>query len=142
MSEQSTRENSRRTVADDLRQRAIDAYDGARDGVSNAGRKAGDTLSEAPLLALAGGLAAGALIAALLPRSKGETELLRPAGKKLADTARTAVDAAREAGTSRLGELGLTRDAGVETLRSVLKGAGDAARTSADAALTKVRGSR
>lgn len=141
MSEQTT-SGGRHTVGSDLRKRAIDAYDGARDGVSDAGRKAGDALSEAPLLALAGGLAAGALIAALLPRSKGETELLRPAGKKLADTARAAAEAAREAGTSRLGELGLTRDAGVETLRSVLKGAGDAARTSAEAAITKVRGSQ
>ena len=38
------------------RQRAIEAYAGARD-------RATDTLGEAPLLALAGGLAAGALIA-------------------------------------------------------------------------------
>ena len=140
MSEQ-TPSRARRTVGDDLRKRATDAFDGARDSVSQAGRKAGDTLSEAPLLALAGGLAAGALIAALLPRSEGESKLLRPAGKKLADTARTAAEAARQAGTSRLGELGLTRDAGAETLRSVLSGAGDAARTSAQAALAKVRGS-
>ena len=48
------------------RQRAIEAYAGARD------RTVG-TLSEAPLIALAGGLAAGALIAALLPRSEAET---------------------------------------------------------------------
>ena len=140
MSEQ-TPNRRPRTVGDDLRKRAIDAYEDARGSVSQAGRKAGDTLSEAPLLALAGGLAAGALIAALLPRSEGESKLLRPAGKNLADTARTAAEAAREAGTSRLGELGLTRDAGVETLRSVLSGAGDAARTSAQAALTRVRGS-
>ena len=38
------------------RQRAIEAYDGARERVS-------DSLGEAPLIALAGGLAAGALIA-------------------------------------------------------------------------------
>jgi len=48
------------------RQRAIEAYDSTRERVS-------DTLSEAPLLALAGGIAAGALIAALLPRTKAET---------------------------------------------------------------------
>jgi len=48
------------------RQRAIDAYEGARE-------RAAGSLSEAPLLALAGGLAAGALIAALLPRTKAET---------------------------------------------------------------------
>lgn len=125
----------------DIRARAIDAYDGARESISDAGRKAGDALSEAPLIALVGGLAAGALIAALLPRSEGETKLLRPAGKRLAGTARAAAEAAREAGTARLGELGLTREAGADTLRSVLKGAGDAARTSAQAAMAKVRDS-
>lgn len=121
------------------RQRAIEAYDGARDRVSDAGRKAGDALTEAPLIALAGGLAAGALIAALLPRSKAEQKLLKPVGDRITDTARAAVDAAREAGTQRLEELGLTRDAGVDTVKSILKGAGDAARTSAQAALGTVR---
>ncbi|MEO5972727.1 MAG: hypothetical protein ABIP91_05130 [Sphingomicrobium sp.] len=140
MSEQNDRDGPN-GLGDDIRQRAIDTYDGARANVSDAGRKASDALGEAPLLALAGGLVAGALIAALLPRSEGETKLLRPAGKRLAGTAKAAADAAREAGTARLSELGLTREAGAETLRSVLKGAGEAARTSAEAAMTKVRGS-
>ncbi|MDQ3078347.1 MAG: hypothetical protein M3Q83_05845 [Pseudomonadota bacterium] len=140
MSEQTDRDGPT-GVADDIRKRAMKAYDGARDSVSDTGRKAGDALNEAPLIALAGGLVAGALIAALLPRSEGETKLLRPAGKRLAGTAKAAADAAREAGTARLSELGLTREAGAETLRSVLKGAGEAARTSAEAAMTRVRGS-
>lgn len=127
-----------------VRQRAIEAYDSARDRVSGAGRKAGERASgaieEAPLLALAGGIAAGALLAALLPRTKVEEDALRPVGKKLTDTARAAADAAREAGTSRLQELGLTKEAGVETLRSIIQGAGDAARTSAQAAMGAARG--
>src|SRR6185369_12155240 len=48
------------------RQRAIEAYGNARDRVSNAGRRAGETIEEAPLIVLAAGLAAGAAIAALL----------------------------------------------------------------------------
>ena len=121
------------------RQRAIEAYDSARDKVSEAGQKAGDTLSKAPLIALAGGLAAGALLAALLPKSKAEQKVLGPVGERLTGTAKAAADAAREAGTQRLEELGLTRDAGVDTIKSILKGAGDAARSSAQAAIGTVR---
>lgn len=122
-----------------VRRRAIEAYDGARDRVAGAGRKATDAIDEAPLLALAGGLAAGALIAALLPRTQSETQLLRPTADKLTGTARAAAAAAKEAGTSRLAELGLTREKGAETLRSIFEGASDAAKTSAQAALDAAR---
>ena len=126
-----------------VRQRAIEAYDTARGRVSSAGRRVGDragtALDEAPLIALAGGLAAGALIAALLPRTRTEEDALRPVGRRLKDTAKAAAAAARDAGSSRLEELGLTKEAGVDTLRSILKGAGDAARTSAQAALSTAR---
>ena len=133
------REGEGRSGRQDIRTRAIEAYDSARDSVKGAGRKAGSALEDAPLIALAGGIAAGALIAALLPRSKGEEDLLRPINKKIGKGAKAAAAAAKEAGNSRLEELGLTRDAGVDTIRSILKGAGDAARTSAQAALGAVR---
>ena len=122
-----------------VRQRAIDAYDTARESAASAGRRAGDTLSEAPLIALAGGLAAGALIAALLPRTRAETEALRPVGKRLTGTAKAAAQAAKDAGTQRLDELGLTKDKGAETIRSILEGAADAAKASAQAAVGAVR---
>jgi hypothetical protein len=122
-----------------IRSRAIEAYDGARDSVADAGRRATDGIDEAPLIALAAGLAAGALIAALLPRTESETRLLRPAADRLTGTARAAAAAAKEAGTSRLAELGLTREKGAETLRSIFDGASDAARKSADAALSAAR---
>ncbi len=122
-----------------IRSRAIDAYDDARDSVAGAGRRATEGIEEAPLNAIAAGLAAGALLAALLPRTKSETRLLRPTADRLAGTAKAAAAAAREAGTSRLAELGLTREKGAETLRSIFDGAGDAARKSADAALGAAR---
>ena len=121
------------------RAKAIEAYDGARERVRDAGRKAADTLDEAPLIALAGGLAAGALLAALIPRTEAETRALRPVGRRVKESARAAAEAAREAGTSRLDELGLTRDKGAETIRSILEGAGDALKTSAQAALSTAR---
>jgi hypothetical protein len=114
------------------RQRAIEAYESARD-------RASDTLGEAPLLALAGGLAAGALIAALLPRTEAETRALRPTARRVKDTARAAFTAARDTGTQRLDELGLSRAKGEETIRSLLDSVADAAKASASAALDATR---
>ena len=121
------------------RQRASDTYEGARDRVAGAGRRATEGIDDAPLIALAGGLAAGALIAALLPRTEAETRALRPVGNRIRGTARNAAQAAKDAGTSRLSELGLTRDKGAETLRSIFDGASDAVRLSAKAAADAAR---
>jgi len=114
------------------RQRAIEAYDGARE-------RAADTLGQAPLIALAGGIAAGALIAALLPRTRTEARLVRPTARRVRDSARAAFDAARDTGSQRLDEMGLNRSKGEETIRSLLDGLTDAARASANAAAEAVR---
>ena len=124
------------------RQRAIEAYDRARGSVAGAGRKAGDALESAPLLALAGGLAAGALIAALLPRTQTESKALRPTARRVRKTAKAAIDAARETGTERLNALGLTREKGEETIRSLLDGVTDAAKASGQAAVEAVKKQR
>jgi hypothetical protein len=124
------------------RQRAIEAYESARNSVSGAGRKAADTLGEAPLIALAGGIAAGALIAALLPRTDAETRLLRPTARRVKKTARAAYKAARDTGGDRLNALGLNRDKGEETIRSLLQGVTDAAKASGQAALDAARNAR
>ena len=50
-----------------------------------------------------------------------------------------AVQAATDAGQGRLDELGLTRQKGIDTIRSIIEGAGEAARASAQAALGTVR---
>jgi len=114
------------------RQRAIEAYESARD-------RAVDTLSEVPLLVLAGGIAAGALIAALLPRTDAETRALRPTARRVKDTARAAFNAAKDTGSERLDELGLNRDKGGETIRNLLSGLSDAAKASANAAYDAAR---
>lgn len=121
------------------RRKAIDAYDGARDSVADAGRRASEGIDEAPLIALVGGIAAGALIAALLPRTKAETRALRPLGDRVTSAAKAAAAAAREAGSERLGELGLTREKGSAALRSIFDGAADAAKSSAQAAVSAVK---
>jgi hypothetical protein len=121
------------------RQRAIEAYGSARDRVGNAGRRAGDALEEAPLIALAAGLAAGAAIAALLPRSRTEDRLLKPVTNRARETAQSAFQAAKDAGRGKLDELGLTKDRGSDAIRSIIDGARDAAKASAQAAVGTYR---
>ena len=121
------------------RERAIEAYENARDNLAGGGRKARDTLGDAPLIALAGGIAAGALIAALLPRTDRETDFVRPTAKRVKDTAKAAYDAARETGTSKLQEVGISRDKGKATLQSLIEGVTDAAKASAGAAYDAAR---
>ncbi len=121
------------------RQRAIEAYGNARDRVSSAGKRAGESIEEAPLIVLAAGLAAGAAIAALLPRTKAEDKLLKPVADRAKETARSAVQAAKDAGQGRLDELGLTRQKGSDTIRSIFEGAQEAAKASAQAAIGTVR---
>ena len=127
-----TEEDTNNAGAISPRQRAIEAYESARE------RTAG-TLSEAPLIVLAGGLAAGALIAALLPSTRTETRAVRPTARRVKDSARAAFRAAKDSGSDKLGELGITREKGEDTLRSLFRGVGDAARASANAALDAAR---
>jgi len=116
----------------DLRQRALDAYESAWDSTSGATRRAGDAVGEAPLVALGAGLAVGALVAALIPTSRREREVLGPYADRVTGAAREAADAARQAGSEKLRELGLTPDA-------VAEKASEAARHTAQAALGTLR---
>jgi hypothetical protein len=115
-----------------MRQRAIEAYDSAREGTSEAGRRAGDAIDQAPLVALGAGIAVGALVAALIPTSRREREFLRPYGDRVTGAARNAADAARKAGSEKLRELGLTPDA-------VAEKASEAAKATAQAAVGRLR---
>ena len=114
-------------VYDSARTAAVDAYDAARDTAAQAGKRTSDGIDEAPLIALAGGLAVGVLLAALLPRTAKENELLGPLGEKITGGARNAVEAAKEAGREKLDELNLTRDAGSSALEKIIRGVSDAA---------------
>lgn len=119
--------------AADFRQRAIEAYDSTRESASDATRRAANAVGEAPLVALGAGIAVGAILAALLPATRRERELLGPYGNRVTGAARDAADAARKVGSEKLRELGLTPDA-------VAEKAGQAAKASAQAAAGKLRG--
>ena len=120
------------TAAPSARERAIDAYDSARE-------RTRDQIDGAPLVALGGGLALGALVAALLPKTRAEEKLMGPLGGRINDSARAAASAAKDAGRDKLAELNITRDAGKGAVKSLLDGLGEAARTSGQAAIGAVR---
>lgn len=114
------------------RERAIEAYDNARE-------RTRDGIDAAPIMALGGGLALGALVAALLPKTQTEERLVGPLGSRITDGARAAASAAKEASREKLSELNITRDAGKGVVQSVLDGIGEAARTGGQAAIGAVR---
>ena len=114
-------------IYDTARTAAVDAYDSAREKASEAKAVAGDGIEEAPLIALAGGLAVGVLLAALLPRTAQEDKLLGPIGGRITGSARNAVEAAKEAGREKMNELNLTTDAGSSALQTLIKGVSEAA---------------
>ncbi|MCA1654020.1 MAG: hypothetical protein ABR588_02115 [Sphingomicrobium sp.] len=80
-----------------------------RDRASSAFSQFGDTsagqIDSSPLIAVAGGIALGALIAAVLPQSERETQLLQPAGSKINGAGRDAVDRVRDSAKAKVDEL-------------------------------------
>ncbi|MEO5809551.1 MAG: hypothetical protein ABIR51_05755 [Sphingomicrobium sp.] len=127
---------------DTARTSAIEAYDNAREGALSAGRTVGAGIGSAPLVTIAGGLAVGALVAALLPRTRVEDKLIGPVGERVTGAGRAAVDAARTAGQDKLADLNITREAGKGVVDSIVDGLGQAVRASGQAALGSVRGER
>jgi hypothetical protein len=133
-----------RQAFESARDRTASAYAAARERAGSAyetaGRRAGEGIDANPLVAVAGGLALGAIVAALLPRSRREDELLGDVGRRLNDTAREAGRAARESGRAQLDELGLSRDGLKSKLDEFTGRAVGAVRSSAGAAAGAARG--
>ncbi len=131
----SSNPDNQNAASPSLRERAIDAYDSARERASDATARAGDM----PLLAVAGGVVLGAILGALMPKTRTEVRLLGKVGGRINDGARAAANAAREAGREKLSELNITRDAGASAVQSLVDGLREAAKTSGEAAISAVR---
>jgi len=120
------------------RGKASSAYETAREKTSiaygNARARAGETrdrasvaLEENPVAALVGGLALGALVGALLPRSRRETELLSGVGEKINETGRRVAEAARDATKETIDSYGLSGDFALNKVSSFFESATKAA---------------
>jgi hypothetical protein len=133
-----------RQAYESARERTAAAYAAARDKAGSAyetaGRRAGEGIDSNPVAAVVGGLAIGAIVAAMLPRTRREDELLGTAGRRLNESAREAARAAREAGKGQLNELGLSRDGLRDKLDEFTGRAVGAIKDSAGAAAGAARG--
>lgn len=105
-----SRGTAARQAFESARERTAAAYAAARERAGSAGRRTSEGIDSNPVAAVVGGLAIGAIVAALLPRTRREEEYLGPVGRRINEGAREAARAAREAGRGQLDELGLTKD--------------------------------
>lgn len=121
------------------RDRASELADSARVTASDVSRRTADGVDANPVAALIGGLALGALAAAVLPRTRKEDELLGDIGGKINDTARNAAQAAKETGRDKLEELGVNKDSAMDKVREVAQQAADLVKDSASAAASSVK---
>jgi ElaB/YqjD/DUF883 family membrane-anchored ribosome-binding protein len=106
-------------------------------------KKAGDTTTQTidknPLVIVAGGLAIGAIVGMLLPKTDREKTVFGKAGKIVNDTAKRATDAAKQAGKSRVDELGLNADSMREQFRDLVDKASEAVKAAGKAAANEAR---
>lgn len=96
-------------------------------------QRAGEKIENNPLALVAGGVALGAVIGALLPRLNKEKELLAPVGKRIAEGASAAATAARDAGKAEIDALLPQRDAAKDQIGKIIGSAFTAAKDAAKA---------
>jgi hypothetical protein len=146
--------NSPKPSGEELRKKVADAYGSGKEKAEavvknvqqtsakvsgSAKAKTNESLEKNPIAALVGGLAIGAIAAALLPKTKRESDMLGKASSKVRSTASSAAKAARDAGKDQLDALGLNSSAARDQLRSVVDKIGQAAATASKAATDAVR---
>jgi ElaB/YqjD/DUF883 family membrane-anchored ribosome-binding protein len=120
------------------RDRAGEYAERTREGARRARERTAEGVDSSPLTAALVGAAVGAIVGALLPRTRSENQLMGSARDRLADTARSAAQAARDAGKARFDELGI-KDRAAEELKSLRGQVGDVARSAGEAARSEVR---
>jgi len=126
-----------------------DATTGAKKGLTNLKDKAaartssakanvkvktGESIEKNPLALVLGGIAIGAIVGALLPRTERETKILGKAGNKLNGKARKMADAAKAAGKEQVDNLGLNGDAMRAQFRELVSKAAVAVKAAGQAA--------
>lgn len=113
-----------------------DQQSGVTARMSGAYDSALGKLDEAPMAALIGGLALGAVAGALLPRTQRETDALGPLANRVGQAAAEAARAAKDAGKQ---ELGLSAQA-KSPVEAIVDKALDAASAAGQAAAQSVTG--
>jgi ElaB/YqjD/DUF883 family membrane-anchored ribosome-binding protein len=108
--------SAERSAIDGARTKASDAYSAARDRTSAAyetareragdvTRQTADRIDSSPLIAVAGGIALGAVVGALLPRTEREAQAFGSVGHKMTDAARDVANTAVETGKQQVNDI-------------------------------------
>jgi hypothetical protein len=90
-----------------------------------------DGIASNPLALLAGGVALGAVIGALIPRLARERELLDPVGRQLADRAAATVQAVKDTGRAEIDSILPPKDAAKERVGRLIENVLEAAKGAA-----------
>ncbi len=103
--ERTTTRNRAAEAIETARERTVSAYEAARERTSDVTRQVTDQMSIYPVGAVIGGLAFGALLGVLLPRSRRETELFGTTGRKIVEAGREAAQKGFDAGRDKVEQL-------------------------------------
>ncbi|MBR0551499.1 hypothetical protein [Stakelama marina] len=124
-----------RSAIDKTQESASETYSSARKRTRDAAHRAGEGVEANPLAVLIGGAAVGMLAGALIPSSEREKEALRPVGKRVAEGAKAAALAARDAGKEEFESLAPDRETAKNKASGILghiaKAAVDAGKSAA-----------
>ena len=123
----------------DMTNAVVEATDRVRQRASEALTVGAKAVDDAPLTALAGALAIGAVVAALIPTSSRELNNVGPLGTKLRGLLDEAFHAAKSAGMAHLTTQGLTSAALTSGLGQSIGHLVTAAMAASNAASTTVR---
>jgi hypothetical protein len=126
-------------AADSVTHRVTKTARSARAVSSRAAETAAGTVDNRPFSAIGGAIALGALVAALLPATRREAEMVGPLGERVRSALEDALQAAREAGTGELTAAGLTLAAATNGLGGVVGSLAKAAVAASGAAAISVR---
>jgi ElaB/YqjD/DUF883 family membrane-anchored ribosome-binding protein len=116
------------------REAAARSVQQSRDMAHNVAIKTNDGIDKNPLAIVLGGIALGAIVGALLPRTERETKIMGKAGKKLNKKAKEMAKAAKAAGKEQVDSLGLNGDAVREQFRDLVSKAALAVKAAGEAA--------
>lgn len=104
-----------------------------------AGKASSDGIDKNPLAIVAGGIALGAIIGMLLPKTEREKKALGKAGQAINETAKRAANAAKDAGKAKVAEVGLGSDALRDQFRDLVSKASEAVKAAGQAAASEAR---
>jgi ElaB/YqjD/DUF883 family membrane-anchored ribosome-binding protein len=134
-----TAKRSASTAVDKSKAAASKGVQSSRELARKAGDTTTQTIDKNPLAIVAGGLAIGAIVGMLLPKTEREKKVLGKAGKIVNDTAKRATSAAKEAGKARVDELGLNAESMRDQFRDLVSKASDAVKAAGQAAASEAR---